>query len=496
MSLATHYGRSGGVASAILLAVLAAAVLGLPSLFRLLHETWTQVYAAFAHGYLVLVLATWLGARNWRRSPPRSLEPFWPAAVPTIAVGLLIVALDNLGLGATRLMFLPALLWSAAWWVLGRHAARTLFIPAALLHFALPPWALLDRPLQWLTTQVVNFAVGVTSIPAYVEGNHFHLPAGTFEIALGCSGLNYLITALSLFAFQGAAYLSTWRDRLRVLLVSGAVAIVANWVRVYLLIAVGHWTDMQHYLIRVEHHYFGWVLFAVLMWPVLRWAVSLERRETGVTAPHHETLPPGRGTFVAAAAAMVGLIGLRALAPPAVVTPPALAALPDSLGGWTVKVSPEAAWQPHFDGASTSVRRYSSSGAMDLIVLRVAYLRQSAESRLDAPQNNVVGERGTIEAEWAEQLESESGTLDAVFREIRVDGRSILLWTVKAVGGIPYRTRLDGLMAELSPRKANTSAVLAGVGAECAANCSQMHDSVRRAAATLLPRLLMVDENP
>jgi exosortase len=491
-----HQGRSGSVAIASLIAVAAAAVFGLPALFRLLHETWTQVYAAFAHGYLVLALAIWLGARNWRRNPPRSLEPFWPAAVPTIAVGVLIVALDNLGLGATRLMFLPALLWSAAWWVLGRDAARTLFIPAALLHFALPPWALLDRPLQWLTTQVVNFTVDVTSIPAYVEANYFHLPAGTFEIALGCSGLNYLITALALFSFQGAAYLDNWRDRARVLLVAGAVAVIANWIRVYLLIAVGHWTDMQHYLIRVEHHYFGWVLFAVLMWPVLNWAVSLEPRETNMLKPSQGTLPPGRSTFIAAAVAMIGLIGLRALTPAAAVTPPDLAALPQSLGGWTADMTPETAWQPQFEGASTSIRRYSSADASELILLRIAYQQQSADARLDAPQNNIAGARGTIEAEWAERLESEAGTLDAVFRKIRVDGRKILLWTVKAVGGIPYRTRLDGLLAELSPRKTSTSAVLAGVAAECSADCSQTHDSVRRAAATLLPELLIVDEKP
>jgi exosortase len=495
MSQAANQGRSGVIAAACFVGMVLAAIVGLPSVFGLLHETWTQVYAAFAHGYLVLGLAIWLGVRNWRRNPPASLSPFWPAALPTLVLGSLIALLDNLGLGATRLVFLPALLLSAAWWVLGRHAARTLLIPAALLHFALPPWALLDRPLQWLTTLVVNFAVDLTSIPAYVEGNHFHLPAGSFEIALGCSGLNYLITAFALFAFQGAAYLDSWRDRARVLLVAGAVALAANWVRVYALIAIGYWTDMQHYLIRVEHHYFGWVLFAALMWPVLNWAVSLEARAPTAPPPQTGASLRGVGSLVAAGVAVISLMGLRALTPAYVATPATLAALPDALGDWTADSATEPRWQPQFEGASTSIRRYKIADEPSLIVLRVAYARQSAESRLDAPQNNIAGAGGVVEAEWAETLTDGRASLDAVFRELRVDGRRVALWTVKAVGGIPYRTRLDGLLAEVSPRKHNNTAVLAGVAAECPPDCTEVQESLRAAATKLLPDLLMVDDN-
>ncbi|MEZ5458834.1 MAG: hypothetical protein R3E65_05860 [Steroidobacteraceae bacterium] len=70
-----------------------------------------------------------------------------------------------------------------------------------------------------------------------------------------------------------------------------------------------------------------------------------------------------------------------------------------------------------------------------------------------------------------------------------------MLWTVKAVGGVPYHTRLDGLLAELSPGKANHTAVLAGVAAECPADCPELQQALRDAAASLLPALLIVDEN-
>ncbi|MEZ5458833.1 MAG: archaeosortase/exosortase family protein [Steroidobacteraceae bacterium] len=81
MNEGVHQRRSGLIAASCLIGIVLAALIGLPSVFRLLHETWTQVYAAFAHGYLVLGLAIWLCIRNWRRNPPGPLNPYWPAAL-------------------------------------------------------------------------------------------------------------------------------------------------------------------------------------------------------------------------------------------------------------------------------------------------------------------------------------------------------------------------------------------------------------------------------
>jgi exosortase len=496
MSQGANQGRSGVIAAACLVGMVLAAIVGLPSVFGLLHETWTQVYAAFAHGYLVLGLAIWLGVRNWRRKPPAALRPYWPAAVATIAIGCLIAFLDNLGLGATRLVFLPALLLSAAWWVLGRYAAKILLIPAALLHFALPPWAVLDRPLQWLTTTVVNFAVKLTSLPAYVEGNHFHLPAGTFEIALGCSGLNYLITAFALFSFQGAAYLQTWHDRVRVLLVASAVAVVANWVRVYLLIAIGYWTDMQHYLIRVEHHYFGWALFAVLMWPVLNWAVSFEAPTHGATYPAIPTPEISAAVSTAFMLAVIGIVGLRLLNPSPVETPRRLAYLPDKLVDWHAVDTLEVDWKPEFPGASVSMRGYVSGADQTMHVLRVAYLKQTAEARLDFAKNNIAGVNARLESEWPEDIKVGQEAFKAVVREIRIGDKLYALWTVKAIGGATFRNRLDGLLVELLPTKRDRTAVLVGVAIECKSDCTTAHAIARATTTNVFPILVATYSQP
>lgn len=295
------------ILSLALFVLTVSAGVGLPSLWARLHFFWTQVYGPFAHGYLVLVMALILAHRFWRIAPVRALMPRWSAAPVFLLIVCALVLMESLGLSASRLVLVPPLVLTAIWWVFGRDCAMRLLWPVGFVYFALPPWGLLDRPLQWLTVQIVNQAVGVTGIPAFVQGNFFLLPSGTFEIALGCSGLNYLITALSLFSYYGLMYIDSWNKRVHLLAVAVTVAILSNWIRVFALIVVGYATDMRHYLIQVEHHYFGWVLFAVLMWPVLMLARSLE------PVGHSDTLPTAAIPVVSAsvlAAASLAAAGL------------------------------------------------------------------------------------------------------------------------------------------------------------------------------------------
>src|SRR5690606_39451568 len=52
-------------------------------------------------------------------------------------------------------------------------------------------------------------------------------------------------------------------SRVMLLIAAGGISIVSNWIRVYSLILIGHYTRMQHYLIVEEHYYYGWAIFTV-----------------------------------------------------------------------------------------------------------------------------------------------------------------------------------------------------------------------------------------
>ena len=70
---------------------------------------------------------------------------------------------------------------------------------------------------------------------------------------------------LAIAALHGELRRDPWRTRLAQLVFMAWLALLANWVRVYTVIERGYQTDMQTYLVRVSHYWFGWGVFAVAL---------------------------------------------------------------------------------------------------------------------------------------------------------------------------------------------------------------------------------------
>ena len=66
-------------AALAILCISIGAWVGLDPVLRAIHHNWTSVYGEFAHGYLILVLAIWLGVTRLRRSGHLQPRPYWPA---------------------------------------------------------------------------------------------------------------------------------------------------------------------------------------------------------------------------------------------------------------------------------------------------------------------------------------------------------------------------------------------------------------------------------
>lgn len=82
-------------------------------------------------------------------------------------------------------------------------------------------------------------------MPVYIEGLYIFIPQGAFEVAEACSGIRFLISTIVLGLLL--AHL-LYRDlRLRALLVAAAVSIpiVANGLRAYGIVMIGHWFGME-----------------------------------------------------------------------------------------------------------------------------------------------------------------------------------------------------------------------------------------------------------
>jgi len=256
-----------------------------------LHDNWIAGYGHLAHGYLTLLMALWLAWNGWQSRPALLLKPWWPA-LAVLGVLLVMLAVSMVAAVETVVESLVPLIALAALAAgFGWQVARLLAWPILYVMFAVPIWWVLNAPLQWLTVMVVNHLVAWTGVPAYVEGNFFHLPAGTMEIAALCSGLNYFMVALSLAAFQGLLYLRGWGNRFKLLAMAAILAVLCNWVRIYSLLLVGYFSEMRNYLIRVEHIYFGWILFLLFIWPVFFYG---RRLETGEHRQGVQAMSPAR----------------------------------------------------------------------------------------------------------------------------------------------------------------------------------------------------------
>ncbi|NQZ22418.1 MAG: exosortase [Colwellia sp.] len=136
--------------------------------------------------------------------------------------------------------------------------------PAAFLIFIFPFWGSLTYYLQNISVASVSFMMDFTNIPTYVEAEFVQIPAGTFEIADGCSGLRYLIVSLaisSLFIF-----LNIKSPKRALLFFSVAVfgGLLTNWLRIMILIIIGDYTDMTHSLMN-DHNSFGWYIYLPFM---------------------------------------------------------------------------------------------------------------------------------------------------------------------------------------------------------------------------------------
>jgi exosortase len=137
---------------------------------------------------------------------------------------------------------------------------RDIVITGTLLWFVTPIWGVLNSTLQTISTVATESIMKLTDIPVFVEGNLVQIPAGVFEIAGGCSGLRYMITALALSLTYCHIYLNKTKNIILIFALAILGAMITNWIRIVIIIFIGHYSDMQSPLVE-DHNSIGWFVF-------------------------------------------------------------------------------------------------------------------------------------------------------------------------------------------------------------------------------------------
>lgn len=355
------------------------------------------------HGYLVLGISLFI---IWQqREQVLSLEPCpSPAALPVIAACILAWLVASLAdVLAGQLLVLIPLVLAGIWAVAGWQVMRQLLFPVAFMAFALPLWAPLLPVLRVLTAAASFFLVRLSGITAHLTDYVVQLPSGQLHIESACSGLNYLLAALTLGVFYAWLNYRDYRSRLLVVVIAIAATLLANILRVFIIIYLAYVTDMQHPLVH-NHRMFGWYLFGAMVL-VLLFAdhlISRRRSEPADAAVRYDGTVGSSGCKYGGArryfllAAVAGLIAAGPvtvwwLQARAAATPELALTLPSGQGGWSGPVITDADWQPVYHGASEILRSYSR-GDTKVLVYAGFYARQRQDSELindlNTPGNN------------------------------------------------------------------------------------------------------------
>jgi exosortase A len=218
----------------------------------------------FAHCFLVPPISLWLIWRDRAR-----LKGLSPRPQPWLLLGLAGLAFfwllsDMAGVNAATQFAFTALLVLSVPAVLGLRVAREMAFPLGFLFFMVPVGEfLMPQFMEW-TADFTVAALQFSGIPVYREGLNFVIPSGSWSVVEACSGIRYMIASFmvgSLFAYLNY---STLRRRLIFCAVSLLVPLVANWLRAYLIVMLGHFSG-NTLAVGVDHLIYGWLFFGIVI---------------------------------------------------------------------------------------------------------------------------------------------------------------------------------------------------------------------------------------
>ena len=193
-------------------------------------------------------------------------------------------------------------------------------------------------------------------------------------------------------------YHTLWK-RLLFILLSALVPIVANGVRAYMIVMIGHLSQMQ-YAVGVDHLIYGWIFFGLVMF-LLFWIGSFWQEDE---EPPRVVVPSGQigsstvkgrtwalsATIICVSALTASLVEYASTKGLEVVSP---IVLPGDVGNWT-RIDEPTLWQPAYLETPYAVNvRYQSSAGVDAQLFLALFPKQEQGAEAINQENRAIGEK-------------------------------------------------------------------------------------------------------
>lgn len=231
----------------------------------------------FTHGYIILPISLWLIWRrreNFAALPP---TPYWPALILLAMAGAAWLLARMGEVQVVQQYAFVAMLPLIALGVLGRRLAASLAFPLLFMLFAVPFGEIFIDPLIQFTAEFTVRAVQLTGIPVLRNGTRFELPSGSWSVVEACSGVRYLISSVTLGCLYAYLTYRSTRRRLLFIAIAIIVPVIANGLRAYMIVMIGHLSSMQ-LATGVDHLIYGWLFFGLVMF-LMFWIGSYWRED-------------------------------------------------------------------------------------------------------------------------------------------------------------------------------------------------------------------------
>lgn len=378
-SLATDTARAAAaimvIATLFVVFILHAATL------RSMAEVWNSS-GTFTHGFLVIPACFWLiwRQRETLRATPLTPLP-WLLTVVAAAGAIWLVGDLSASQSVTHFSLIVVAI-AVVLSVFGLHQGRQLAFPLALLIFAVPFGEAFVPVLMNWTADFTVAALRLSGVPVLREGNELTIPTGRWSVVEACSGARYLVASVAAgTAYAWVMYRSPLR-RAVFLLASAVVPIIANWLRAYLIVMIGHLSSNE-LGVGIDHFIYGWMFFGVVIFVLfavgLRWreddALESQSARNAIVSPSHRvSMPVAAAAIVLVGAWPIASLALKASGDERLVDPMPVVAQAQ----WKTTSGAAADWLPQFENPRA---RTVQSFALDdvTVTLHIGYFRNQSQ---------------------------------------------------------------------------------------------------------------------
>jgi exosortase len=245
-----------------------AATIAIPTMIAVATQSWSTEQGA--HGPIVLATGIWLvGLLRRQVAPliaPGHLGLTLLMLIPCLALYVLARITTTLEAEGFALYFSLIVIFYG---VCGLRAMRLLWFPIVYFAFLFPPpdnvVATVTQPLKLIISRAAVALLDAFGMPIARRGVMIQVDQYEILVAAACAGLNSImsLSAIALF-YVYVRHNANWRYAVVLMLAVVPVAIVANFVRVLLLILITYFAGdawAQGFL----HGFAGMVMFAVAL---------------------------------------------------------------------------------------------------------------------------------------------------------------------------------------------------------------------------------------